>query len=68
MKLWLSIFAASLIARSAAQTPNGFNVTVSAPLEVVVQPSNINLTPSLLVSQAGKRSFWEFGSQPAEVV
>ena len=40
-----------------AQTPTNFNVTSSVPLEVIVQPSNISITPSMLVSQAGMTVF-----------
>lgn len=50
----LFITALALAALAQAQTPSNFSVISTLPLDVVIQPSNITITPGTLVSKAGK--------------
>lgn len=54
MKIANNLVAWALIACAGAQTPSNFSVVSTTSLEVIGQPSNITLTPGLLVPQSGE--------------
>lgn len=53
LQAWKPLMISAFLSVVVAQTPVDFNVTASTSLEVVLQPSNVTLTASRLVSQEG---------------